>query len=456
MTDLSMPVSLEDEVAVLGAMVGAGKLAHELVAMLRPDDFYRTAHRLVFEAVASMLDDQVPVDTSSVLARLADTGRLAEVGGTGAVHEMVQQTSWSRPLATHHAARVVEHARRRRVIATAGQLARTAADRTVDVDATVGVAVDELLSDGSDRGTGIVTASEVYREVLDRVTVGTSAGASTGWPELDMGTAGAAYTVVPGFLTVVTGIPGHGKSQWLDNLMVNLARTEGWRFAIFSPENTPPARHVVKLAAVAQGRPLGPHDVAHADPAGSSTFDRALGWVDEHFVWLDDRDATVGSILARARLLARTRDIRGLVIDPWNELEHAAGSKEREDLYISEVLTQIRRLARHEQIHVWIVAHPKTPRREPQTDTLYLPVGTDGISGGAKWHDKADAILSIWRDKFGERRDPRLVDIHVLKIREDGEWGRVASKRTLVFDPDTRRYRAARQGELATQQEVPV
>ena len=69
---------------------------------------------------------------------------------------------------------------------------------------------------------------------------GLPAGSSTGWPSVDR-----HYTVAPGQLTVLTGWPGSGKSEWLDALILNLAR-RGWRFAIYSPENAPPELHVAK------------------------------------------------------------------------------------------------------------------------------------------------------------------------------------------------------------------
>src|SRR5690349_14029646 len=67
-------------------------------------------------------------------------------------------------------------------------------------------------------------------------------GSSTGWRAVD-----ALYTVPLGQWTLVTGTPGSGKSEWLDALMVNLAKQGDWHFAIFSPENWPLKLHVSKL-----------------------------------------------------------------------------------------------------------------------------------------------------------------------------------------------------------------
>jgi len=64
----------------------------------------------------------------------------------------------------------------------------------------------------------------------------------TGWACLD-----DYLKIREGELTVVTGVPGSGKSEWVDALMVNLAENEGWKFAVCSFENNPIAMHRSKL-----------------------------------------------------------------------------------------------------------------------------------------------------------------------------------------------------------------
>src|SRR5262249_49127518 len=87
---------------------------------------------------------------------------------------------------------------------------------------------------------------EVHKEAADVQLLyeqGLPRGVSTGLSLID-----PYYTVKPGELTLVTGIPSHGKSEWLDWLMVQLATLQGWAFAVCSPENFPLSRHISKLA----------------------------------------------------------------------------------------------------------------------------------------------------------------------------------------------------------------
>ncbi len=76
-------------------------------------------------------------------------------------------------------------------------------------------------------------------------------GYSTGWPSIDQ-----HYTVAPGQLSIVTGWPGSGKSEWLDALAVNLSQA-GWKFAVFSPENQPVEVHASKILEKITGKPFG-------------------------------------------------------------------------------------------------------------------------------------------------------------------------------------------------------
>ena len=87
----------------------------------------------------------------------------------------------------------------------------------------------------------IATASAWREQIHDLWKSGLKAGARTGWQSLDK-----YYSVAEGQFTVVTGWPSSGKSEWLDALLVNLA-SQGWKIAMFSPENHPVPVHISKL-----------------------------------------------------------------------------------------------------------------------------------------------------------------------------------------------------------------
>jgi len=232
-------------------------------------------------------------------------------------------------------------------------------------------------------------------------------GLSTGWPKIDQ-----HYRVQPGDVCVITGAPNSGKSEWLDALMVNLAAEHGWRFGVYSPEQGSRAEHAAKLVEKRSGSPFRAR--AEADGISPERLDQALTWIDEHFTWLAPEEPTLDALLTVARQLVRRRGARGIIFDPWNEIEHSRPAGMTETEYIGNSLRQIRHFARSHQVAFFIVAHPSKLSRDLKTGKY--PVATPyDISGSAHWHNKPDICLSIHREK-GESAGG-MADIHVQKVR---------------------------------------
>lgn len=246
---------------------------------------------------------------------------------------------------------------------------------------------------------------EAFEELYEH---GLQPGRSTGWPSFD-----PLYTVVPGQWTLITGIPGHGKSTWLDGVMINLARRDGWRFGVFTPENQPPTRYYAGLMEKLLDKPFSEGPTPRITHSEKNTAKR---WLNDRFkIILPDEENgewTLDAVLSLARILVRRYGIQGLVIDPWNELDHSqAGDKEVS--YLSQALTKIRRFARLHGVHVWIVAHPTKMHKD--ADGLY-PVPTPyEVAGGAHWRNKADNIIAVYR--FVGLPDQLIADVHIQKIR---------------------------------------
>jgi twinkle protein len=123
---------------------------------------------------------------------------------------------------------------------------------------------------------------------------GRQRGLLTGWKSLD-----EYMTIRPGELSVATGVPGSGKSEFIDSLTVNLAQNYGWRFALCSFEN-PPAEHIAKLAEKHLGAPFwdGPTSRMSEVDLG-----RAMDWIADRFylIRFDDEAPTIEAILEKAR-----------------------------------------------------------------------------------------------------------------------------------------------------------
>jgi twinkle protein len=211
--------------------------------------------------------------------------------------------------------------------------------------------------------------------------------------------------------------------------MVNLATLHGWTFAVYSPENFPPETHLRKWAKKIVGKPFWGMRRMSREEA-----EQALDWAADRLDFLiPDDDSTLASVLGLARALVYRNGITGLVIDPWNNMDHERPLRLSETEYISRSLTEIRAFARQYGVHVWVLAHPMKLTKDKDGE---YPVPTPyDISGSANWFNKADNILTVYRNKTEAHA---LVELHIQKIRfhECGQLGVCG----LRWAEDTGRY----------------
>ena len=213
-------------------------------------------------------------------------------------------------------------------------------------------------------------------------------------------------------LCIVTGIPGSGKSEFIDEIVVRLNLRYGWRAAYFSPENSPFSYHASKLIEKLTGKRFGRSSL----PLGE--YRQVKEHLEKNFFFINPADNfKAESILEKAKYLVRRRGIKVLVIDPYNRLESEQGSRS-ETQYISELLDRLTNFAQRNDILVILMAHPtKQPRNKDgviEAPTLY------DISGSANFFNKADFGLVVHRN-----RAENYVEVHVQKVkfRHLGECG---------------------------------
>lgn len=265
----------------------------------------------------------------------------------------------------------------------------------------------------------VLSLRSLEPDVLDLYDNGIQPGVSPGWESVRQ-----LYTIKPGQVTVVTGIPHSGKSPFVNAMALHCVVHEGWTVAWCSPEHLPYHDLAARLMQQFYKRlsftqTYGIRQMTRSDVRTASD---ALGercW----FIPMSETDATIPHVLERCLPLVE-RGLKGLVIDPYGEFEHKRPAGMTETEYVSQLLTQIRLFARKHQVHVWIVAHPTKVQK--QDDGNYQLVKPYDIAGSAAWFNKPDNILSIYRTQD----QPDFTQIHVQKVkfREVGHTGSVTLK----------------------------
>jgi len=255
---------------------------------------------------------------------------------------------------------------------------------------------------------GIHTMEEMYDDVCNYYLNGYPKGSETNIEGID-----ELLTFAGGQITMITGVPGSGKSEFLDYIMTKLSMNHRWNWGVCSFENQPSAFHVTKLQEKVTGKSFNKR-INPEHRLNEDEFRASIGIIDEHFSFININkvDVTVDGIIDKARELVHRKGIKGLIIDPWNYIEHKVPPNQTETQYISESLTKFKAFALLSNIHIFIVAHPTKIAKSKETGEFEIPT-LYNISGSAHFFNKTDNGICIHRSF----KPPFLVTCYVQKVR---------------------------------------
>lgn len=277
-----------------------------------------------------------------------------------------------------------------------------------------GLALSETIKNAREiQIDGIVDVNSIYGETQSLFLTGLQRGTTIGLSEVD-----DIVTWETGRVAVVTGIPGHGKSEFVDFMLTKLNILHGWKSSYFSPENYPIKYHLAKLISKITGKKFDSSNLTVDD------FNSAFDYIKNNFYFIyPEEDMTFDNILSKARIVVKRHGIKVLVFDPFNKIEHLLDKGESETLYISKFLDKCSNFAKKHDVLVIIVAHP-TKMKKTVTGTYEIPTLYD-INGSANWYNKADYGLCIYRD-FAI--NTVTVIAQKVKFRHLGEGGKAVLK----------------------------
>ena len=270
---------------------------------------------------------------------------------------------------------------------------------------------------------GIFTAADLHGDLRALFDNGFGPGAETGWEEMDK-----ICTYERRRNIIVTGTPGAGKSEWVDELVLRLCLRHQWKIGFFSPENIPIVYHLRKLIEKLTG-----HRFQNGCGMTEGLLARSEEFLAENVSHISLKGkATPDRVLAKARELVVRRGCRIFVFDPLNRFDHEPAPGQTETQYISNLLNKFTEFATQYNCLLILVAHPRKMNRNPTTGATPRVEMYD-INGSADFYNKADYGIVVERDKeIGITR----VYVDKVKFKHLGVGG-VA---TFVYDPVNGRY----------------
>lgn len=418
------PQNVEAEQAVLGAIFLEPSSLTVTSEMLRPEDFYRSAHQKIFRAMVKLNDEGKAVDLIIVTEELAANKGLEDVGGVAYLSEL----AGSVPTAANveYYARIVEEkSLLRRLIRTATNIAQEGYSREDEVEGLLGEAEKSIMEVAQRKNSGsfenikdvLVRAYDNIEELANRK--GDVTGIPTGFAELDRMTAGFQRND----LIIVAARPSVGKTAFALNIAQNVATKTDENVAIFSLEMG--AEQLVMRMLCAEGN-INAQNLR----TGALTDEdwrkltMAMGSLSNAGIFIDDSPGVrIGEIRSKSRRLKQEHGLGMIVIDYLQLIQGNGRSGENRQQEVSEISRSLKALAR--ELEVPVIALSQLSRGVEQRQDK-RPMMSDIRESGSIEQD-ADIVAFLYRDDYydKESENKNIIEIIIAKQR-NGPTGTVS------------------------------
>lgn len=407
MTDVDLsshklpPQNVEAEQSVLGGILIENEAVNKVLEILTPEDFYRDAHRRIFEALITLSERDEPADLITLSNELRKINQLDSAGGASYLASLIDLVPTAANI-EYYAKIVKEKAVLRKLISTSTDIVTKSYEDREDVEGLLDEAEQAIFQiSGSRVRPSFYPIREVIKgsfKTLERLYEKKElvTGVPSGFKELDRLTAGFQ----PSDLIIVAGRPSMGKTAFCLNVAQHAAIEKGIPAAIFSLEMSKEQLGIRMLCSEAhvEGSRLRTGFLNESD---WPRLTLAAGNLSDAPIYIDDTAAiTALELRAKARRLRAEHDL-GVVIIDYLQLMKGRTRVESRQQEISEISRSLKALAKELTIPVIAVSQLS---RKTEERTGNRPQLSDLRESGAIEQD-ADLILFIYRDEVYNRSD---------------------------------------------------
>jgi replicative DNA helicase len=419
------PQNIEAEQSILSAILLDNNALLDVIELLSPEDFYKTAHQKIFSAIIDLFDKGEPIDLVTLANHLNEKGRLEKIGGASYLARLVDAV----PLAVnaqHYAKIVHDKAALRRLIEKSNAIAKRCFKDEGEVDEVIDFAEASIfeVSDKKSKQSFYPLSKLILRniETLEEKQGNQSlvTGIPMGFARLDNLTSGLQNSD----LIILAARPSMGKTALALNIARNAAVEANIPVAVFSLEMSKEQLSLRMLCSEAR------LDSSRLKGGFFSMEDwrrvtDAAGVLSESPIYIDDTPSlSAMEIRAKSRRLKMDKNI-GLIIIDYLQLMQGRGTAERRDLEISEISRALKALAK--ELNLPVLALSQLNRMLEQRNDK-RPRLSDLRESGALEQD-ADVVAFIYRDEIynPDENNPKkgIADIILAKQR-NGPTGEVA------------------------------
>ncbi|TMB90728.1 MAG: replicative DNA helicase [Chloroflexi bacterium] len=432
-----LPQNIEAECGVLGSIIIDPEAIVQVADFLHSDDFYRDAHRTIYEVILQLYEQREPADFITISDELERRNKLEEVGGASYITSLINQVPTSGNV--EYYGRIVERTSiLRRLIHAAGQIAAIAYEEG-DADVALDRA-EQLIFNISQRHarSDFSLLRDILSEYMNKLDQlherrGTIVGVPTGFTDLDRLTGGLQRSD----LIILAARPAIGKTSLALSLAHNSTVKYQHSVAIFSLEMSK-EQLVQRLLSMDAGVDQQRLRTGWIEDDEWDRIIYAMGTLSEANIWIDDTPGiTTVEMRSKARRLQAEHGIDLIIVDYLQLMQSVLGSGKRNEnrvQEISEVSRNLKALARELNLPVLALAQLS---RAVETRQSKVPQLSDLRESGSLEQD-ADIVMFIYRDDIYNPESERknIADIIVAKHR-NGPVGEVS----LYFQASQTRFR---------------
>ena len=416
----ALPHNLEAERCVLGSILINNSAFNVAAELVKADDFYRDAHRRVFDKIAGLSERGQAIDLVTLREALDRAGDLEKIGGPAYISALADGVPQSTNVA-HYAQIVKEKATLRNLIHSANKIVSNAYAADDGADAVLDRAQQEIFAIAEDRiHSGFVSMEQLVKdgfETVERIQSqkGLVTGVPTGFADIDDKTAG----LQPADLVIVAARPSMGKTAFALNVGLHVGTSGERTVGIFSLEM---AKEQIFLRMLTAEADVDAHRLRTGmlSERDWSSLSEALGRLGQARVFVDDTPAIgVLEMRAKSRILKEANGLDLVIID-YIQLMQGRGRFENRTQELAAISRSLKGLAK--ELNVPVVALSQLSRA-PESRADRRPQLSDLRESGALEQD-ADVVMFIFREElYGETPENSGVAEVIIGKQRNGPTG---------------------------------
>jgi replicative DNA helicase len=396
-----LPQSVEAEEAVLGAILVNPISIGRIVEFLKPESFYKPAHKLIYEAVLELFRKNEPIDIVTVSEHLRNKEELDNAGGRAYINDLALNVVTTANVEFY--AKIIQEKEIKRALINAGSEIVSMSYENEETDKVLDEAQKLIFNIAAQKDTSdlvpiqdLVVAS--YEQIEARFNSKDDlTGVTTGFYDLNNLTSGLQKSD----LIILAARPSMGKTAFALNLAQNVAMQGKKAVAIFSLEM--PKQQLVKRMLCAEAEVDSQRvSSGNMQPKDWEKLVDAMTRFADAKIYIDDAaGATATDIKAKCRRLMLEEKELGLIVIDYLQLMEGGGNPNDRNQQISVISRSLKGLAR--ELDVPIIALSQLSRGvESRPDKR--PMLSDLRDSGAIEQD-ADIVMFIYRDEYYNRDD---------------------------------------------------